>query len=152
MSPGFDYIERLRATSDRLLDIGWANEDTHVAISFQAGLYWALDQPGLPLHRFAESRPVSQGSAMVTRYDSQQNIFRWNHVHVAAKVRCWTDPEPDMFVRTLHGGNDSTRSVPEKAQRLDPAEAVNVLRDRFGLAPLRIRPQLARLHVMVPTA
>jgi hypothetical protein len=67
-------------------------------------------------------------------------------------VRCWTDPSPGMFLRTLHGGNDSARSVPAKAQRILPAEAATLLRERFGLAPLRIRPQLARLHGTVPTA
>jgi hypothetical protein len=147
-----DYIERLRTTADRVLDAGWADAETLVAISFQSGFYWALDQPGLPLFRFSEARPVGQGSAMVMPYDSQQNIFRWNHAFLPAHVRCWTDPSPGMFLRTLHGGNDSARSVPAKAQRILPAEAATLLRERFGLAPLRIRPQLARLHGTVPTA
>jgi hypothetical protein len=60
---------------------------------------------------------VGQGSAMVMPYDSQHNIFRWNHAFLPAHVRCWTDPSPDMFLRSIHGGNDSTRTVPEKAQR-----------------------------------
>jgi len=147
-----DYVERLRASADRMLGSGWADAETPVAIGYQSGLYWALDQPGLPLFRFTEARPVGQGSAMVMPYDSKQNIFRWNHAFLPAHVRCWTDPAPEMFVRTLHGGNDSTRSVPAKAQRLTPPVAASLLRDRFGLAPVKIRPQLARLHGTVPTA
>ncbi|KPQ13333.1 MAG: putative rhamnosyl transferase [Rhodobacteraceae bacterium HLUCCO18] len=141
-----DYIERLRETSDRLLDAGWATEETPVAIGFQSGIYWALDKPGLPVFRFSEIRPLAQASAMITPFDFRLNIFRWNHAHLLAHVRCWTDPEPDMFVRSVHDGNDSGRTVPKGAERLPPGEAVSVLRDRFGLAPMRIRPQLGRLH------
>jgi hypothetical protein len=146
-----DYVERLRATADHLLDMGWATAETQVAISYQTGFYWALDQPGLPLFRFTEARPVGQGSAMLMPNDGQHNIFRWNHTFLPAHVRCWTDPAPEMFLRTLHGGNDSTRTMPQKAQRLAPPAAASVLRERFGLAPLRIRPQLARLHGTVLT-
>jgi hypothetical protein len=146
-----DYVERLRAVSDRFLDLGWADAETPVALGYQSGLYWALDQDGQPLYRFTEARLLGQGSAMITPFDHTMNIYRWNHARLPAHVRCWTDPAPDMFLRTLHGGNDSTRTVPLKAKRLAPAAAVTLLRDRFGLAPQRIRPQLARLHGMVPT-
>lgn len=141
-----DYIERLRSNSDRLLDLGWADAQTPVAIGFQSGLYWALDHADQPLYRFSEARLLGQGSAMITPFDFKLNIYRWNHARLPAHVRCWTDPEPDMFLRTLHGDSDSTRSVPAKAQRLIPKEAASVLRDRFGLAPMRIRPRLAQLH------
>jgi len=141
-----DYVERLRQTADRLLDAGWATTEMPVAIGFQSGLYWALDKPGLPVFRCSETRPLAQASAMITPFDFRLNIFRWNHAHLLAHVRCWTDPEPDMFLRSVHEGNDSGRSVPARAERLPPAEVARVLRDRFGLAPLRIRPQLARLH------
>jgi hypothetical protein len=147
-----DYIERLRAISDHLIGAGWASAETPVAVGFQSGLYWSFEDDGLPLYRFTESRPTGQGSAMVTPYDHPQNIFRWNHAFLPSHVRCWTDPEPDMFLRTIHGGNDSSRSIPKKADPVSPAGANTLLRDRFGLAPLRIRPQLARLHGKVPSA
>jgi hypothetical protein len=141
-----DYVERLRSVADTLLDNGWADREMPVAIGFQSGLYWALDQSDLPLFRCSEPRLLGQGSAMVAAYDARVNIFRWNHAYLPAHVRCWTDPAPDMFLRTLHGGNDSARSIPAKAVRLATSEAVPLLRDRFGLAATRIRPHLARLH------
>ncbi len=147
-----DYIERLRATSDQLIDIGWATADVPVAIGFQSGVYWSLNQPGLPLFRHTEARPLGQGSAMITAYDMRHNIYRWNHTYLLARARCWTDPEPDMFLRTLHGGNDSTRTVPVNAELLLPEEAEEVLSARFGLDPQGIRPELARLHGTVETA
>jgi hypothetical protein len=51
-----------------------------------------------------------------------------------------------MFVRTLHSGNDSDRTVPKTAERLAEHEARSVLRDRFGLAPNRLAGRLARLR------
>ncbi len=141
-----DYVERLRDTADRMLDVGWADAETPGAIGFQTGLFWALEEPGLPVYRHSETRPTGQASAMVTAYDFQHNIFRWNHAYLLAHARCWTDPAPDMFVRMLHGGNDSDRSVPKKARRLPEREGRTLLRDRFGLAPLRIRPKLERLQ------
>jgi hypothetical protein len=146
-----DYIERLRATSDLLLDNGLATADRPVAIGFQSGLYWSLNQPGLPLFRHSEARPLGQGSAMITPYDMKQNIFRWNHTQLLARVPCWTDPAPDMFLRTLHGGNDSTRTVPVNAHLLLPEEAEAALRDRFGIDAANTRPQMARLHGTVET-
>lgn len=147
-----DYIERLRATSDQLIEIGWARAETPVAIGFQSGVYWSLNQPGLPLFRHTEARPLGQGSAMITSYDMRHNIYRWNHTYLLARARCWTDPAPDMFLRTLHGGNDSTRTVPVNAELLLPEEAEAVLSARFGLDAQGIRPHLARLHGTVETA
>ena len=142
-----DYIERLRETSDRLLDAGWATEGDARGHRVSVGDLLGTGQTGPPgLFAFSEIRPLAQASAMITPFDFRLNIFRWNHAHLLAHVRCWTDPEPDMFVRSVHDGNDSGRTVPKDAERLPPGEAVSVLRDRFGLAPMRIRPQLGRLH------
>lgn len=141
-----DYIERLRAAADGLLSLGWATAEGPAAIGFQSGVCWALDAPGQPLFRYSEARPLGQGSAMVASRDFRQNIYRWNHTFLSAHVRCWTDPAPDMFLRTFHGGNDSARTVPAKAHRLSPQDAASVLSDRFGLDTARALPLLARLH------
>jgi hypothetical protein len=141
-----DFVEKLRRTSDQMLGTGWANAETPGVIAFQTGLFWALDEPGLPVYRHSETRPTGQASAMVTAFDFQHNIFRWNHAHLLAHARCWTDPAADMFVRTLHSGNDSDRTVPKTAERLAEHEARSVLRDRFGLAPNRLAGRLARLR------
>ncbi|MCU4655176.1 putative rhamnosyl transferase [Roseibacterium sp. SDUM158016] len=145
-----DYVERLRDTADRLLDIGWADAETPAVIGYQTGLYWALDDPALPLYRYSETRPLGQASAMVTAFDFQHNIYRWNHAHLLANARCWTDPRDDMFLRTLHGGNDSTRTAPKGASRLAPAMADEALSQRFGLAPKAVRQAIARLTRAAP--
>ena len=49
---------------------------------------------------------------MIAHPDSQHNIYRWNHRKLACNARCWIDPHEYMFVRTLHGHNDSDRSIP----------------------------------------
>ena len=78
---------------------------------------------------------LSPRAAMITPADGQVNIFRWNHRRLPAHVRCWTDPDEIMFLRTLHQSNDSDRSVPGSAKPLDSHEVRAMLQARFGIDP-----------------
>jgi hypothetical protein len=144
-----DYVERLRETADRLLDLGWADALTPAVVGYQTGLYCPLDDPALPLYRYSESRPLGQASAMVTAFDHQHNIYRWNHAHLLANARVWSDPGPDMFLRSIHHGNDSKRTVPKGAARIADGEADALLRARFGLDPQKVRRALSRVRAGV---
>lgn len=141
-----DYVERLRDRADRLLGAGLADEETPVAISFQSGLLWDLDAPGRPVYRMAETRPPAQASAMVTPRDFGPNIFRWNHSKLLSRARCWTEPAPEMFVRTLHGGSDSGRGKPRTAEPVQANVAERLLQERFGVMPGRVAARLDRAH------
>jgi hypothetical protein len=44
-----------------------------------------------------------------------------------------------MFVRTLHGHNDSDRSIPPDARVLPAWQAKKLFRERFGLMPNRLQ-------------
>ncbi len=141
-----DYIEKTRAVADQLLDIGWATEETPAAICFHRGIYWNMNSETEPFWEFRENQPLGLASAMVTPMDDKANIFRWNHRFLASQVRCWTDPNEIMFVRTLHGHNDSRRSIPPEAVPMRWKTARDLLRDRFGLAPRRAFSMVERIR------
>ena len=73
-------------------------------------------------------------------------MFRWNHRKVAAHVRRWMDPTDMMFIRTLHGHNDSDRSVPPGAEPMTDHQAKTLMRDRFGLEPVKLINMMRRLR------
>lgn len=142
-----DYIERTRAISDQLLTLGWADEETPAAICFHRGVYWDMARPEEDqFWDFSEKEPLGLVSAMITTPDGQQNIYRWNHRRLASQVRCWIDPNDYMFVRTLHGQNDSDRSIPPDALALPAWQAKKLFRDRFGLSPRRLLPLMQGLQ------
>jgi len=143
-----DYIARTRDIADKLLTIGWADVDTPAVIAFHRGIYWDMARDDdEQFWDFSEMQPLGLASAMITPLESQVNIFRWNHRKLASQVRCWIDPQDYMFVRTLHGYNDSDRSIPPDARLLPAWQAKKLFRDRFGLAPKKLLPLMAQLQM-----
>lgn len=142
-----DYIARTRAIADQLLTLGWADAETPAAICFHRGIYWDMARPEAEqFWDFSEKEPLGLASAMITTPDGMANIYRWNHRRLASQVRTWIDPVDPMFIRTLHGQNDSNRSIPPDAAVMPAADARKLMRDRFGLAPRRLLPLMADLQ------
>lgn len=141
-----DYIAKTRDIADTLIKLGWATEDTPAAVCFHRGIYWDMKRPDDPFWDYTEIKPLGLASAMVHHRDSRHHIYRWNHRKLAGKVRCWTDPTDHMFVRTLHGHNDSNRQIPSDAELLPEQEAHVLLRERFGLTPKQLLPMMKSLH------
>ncbi len=141
-----DYIAKTREIADQLLTLGWANKETPAAVCFHRGIYWDMNSVDEPFWDFSENQPLGLASAMVMTPDAKANIFRWNHRLLASQARCWIDPHEQMFLRTLHGHNDSGRSIPPGAIKMGPAAARQIMRDRFGLMPKRIETFLNRFE------
>ncbi len=142
-----DYIERLRATADQLLSLGWADAENPAVIAYHRGIYWDMNDPKTPFYDFKEIQPLGLASAMITPVETQANIYRWNHRRLAAYARCWIDPTDLMFVRTLHGDNDSDRTIPPGAVPMPTPKGRRLLQERFGLDPARAMA-VARRYVM----
>ena len=147
-----DYIAKTRAVADQLLKLGWADEDTPAAIAFHRGIYWNMNSQEKPYWELSEIGPLGLASAMVTHNDSLANVYRWNHRKIAANVRTWCDPNDVMFVRTLHGVNDSDRSIPPTAELMEITKAQTLMRDRFALQPIKTLAALARLRESDPNS
>lgn len=130
-----DYIARTRAAADVLLREGMADAENPAVIAFHRGLYWDLKMPEQPFYDVRERMPLGLAAAMIAPVDAQENIFRWNHRHLAARVRTWADPTDQMFLRTLHRSNDSNGSIPPGAEPISIPDAKSLLADRFGIDP-----------------
>lgn len=141
-----DYIARTRAVADQLLTLGWADEQTPAAICFHHGIYWDTTRPEEDqFWDFSEKEPLGLAAAMITTPEGMTNIYRWNHRKLASQVRCWIDPTDYMFLRSLHGHNDSDRTIPPGAQSLPPRLAKTLLRDRFGLMPNKLQAMIQHM-------
>ena len=141
-----DYIERTREISDKLIAMGWASADIPAAVCFHRGIYWDMNRNDDPFWEYSEPQPLGLASAMITTPDSPHNIYRWNHRKLASHARCWIDPHQFMFVRTLHGHNDSDRSIPPGAKPLPDWQVRKLFRARFNLAPRKIIPMMHQLQ------
>lgn len=141
-----DYIERTRAVADGLIAMNWATADTPAAVCFHRGIYWDMTRKDDPFWDYSEPQPLGLASAMIHTPDSTHNIYRWNHRKLACNARCWIDPNEYMFVRTLHGHNDSGRSIPPGARQLPDWQARKLFRERFGLTPKRLLPIMEKLQ------
>jgi hypothetical protein len=143
---GCDYIERTREISDNLIKLGWATAEVPAAVCFHRGIYWDMKRDEDQFWDYSEPQPLGLASAMIAHPDSQHNIYRWNHRKLACNARCWIDPHEYMFVRTLHGHNDSDRSIPPGARQLPDWQARKLFRERFGLNPKRLLPIMSKLQ------
>ena len=128
-----DYVARTRAMADALIGAGLAEGPTVVA--FARGIYWDLHEPGLPYADFREPQPLGLACAMITGADLPTCVYRYNHRKLPGQVRTVMDPDGFMFLRTLHGHNDSGRQIPPHAQPLPLGRARNLIRQRFALEP-----------------
>jgi hypothetical protein len=141
-----DYIARTRAIADQLLTLGWADAETPAAICFHRGIYWDMARPeDDQFWDYSEKEPLGLAAAMITTPDGMSNIYRWNHRRLASQVRCWSDPNDHMFIRTLHGHNDSDRTIPPDARAMPAVQAKTLFRERFGLLPLRLQAKIQQM-------
>ncbi len=141
-----DFIEKTREISDNLIKLNWATKEVPAAVCFHRGIYWDMKRDADQFWDHSEVMPLGLASAMITRPDAIENIYRWNHRKLAAHARCWIDPHDFMFVRTLHAHNDSDRSIPPPALQLPDWQARKLFRERFGLNPKRLLPIMKKLH------
>lgn len=126
-----DYIARTRDHADRLIGAGMAERPTVVA--FSRGVYWDMHDPRQPFWDFREPQPLGLACAMITTADLPTCIYRYNHRRLACFVPTYMDADGFSFLRTLHGHNDSGRSIPPHAVEMPFRKGRKMLAERFGL-------------------
>jgi hypothetical protein len=140
-----DYIARTRTLAGRLIRAGLAEGPT--ALAFAKGIYWDMNAPQAPFHEYREPQPLGLASAMITSAALETNIYRYNHRRLACFVPTYMEPDGYMFLRTLHGHNDSRRSIPPHAKAIVLEEARQLLVGRFAIdvdAALALMPESPR--------
>jgi len=127
-----DYIALTRDRADRALHAGLA--DAPYALAFSRGIYWNLRDAEQPFHEFREPQPLGLACAMITTEDLPTCIYRYNHRRLGCYVPTYMEPGPDhMFLRTLHGHNDSGRSIPPHAVEMMTRKGRKAMEERLGL-------------------
>lgn len=132
-----DYIALTRDRADRAIHAGLA--DQPYALAFSRGIYWNLYDPQQPFHEFREPQPLGLACAMITTADLPTCVYRYNHRRLGCYIPTYMEPGPDyMFLRTLHGHNDSGRSIPPHAVEMATRKGRKLLGERFGLDPDKV--------------
>lgn len=100
-----ETLARIREIADQMIPL--RDPDRPLVIGFNRGFY--LDQrPEQPvLREMYERTPLGVGLAMVAPKAERTNIFRRNHRGLSQFFDVYTEVERPMFIRTVHGDNDS---------------------------------------------
>jgi hypothetical protein len=125
-------IARIRAVANSLLQV--RSDTKPFVIAFNRGLY--LDSSAEePITEWYERAPLGIGLAMVTPKGDHATVFRRNHRNLVEYYDCYTEVSRPMWIRSVHGDNDSTAQPQGRAGTLRPRGLKRVLLDGFGLTP-----------------
>jgi hypothetical protein len=127
-----NFIARLRnrARASRGL---WAGGQT-VEIDFHSG--FALISGAAPQVLAVTVAHWTPAQAFVTRPDQPRTAFSDNHFTSWRRTACLSCPDPQMFIRSFHGDNDSGRTadnIVKLANFAQPEDLDATLARRFGI-------------------
>lgn len=125
-------VGRIRAVADNMLAV--REDKKPFVIAFNRGLY--LDPKSeTPITEWYERAPLGIGLAMVTPKGDHATVFRRNHRNLVEYYDCYSEVARPMWIRSVHGDNDSTAQPQGRAGALRPRGVRRVLADGFGLTP-----------------
>ena len=112
-----DYVAHLRRAARRVLRVsGW---DRPVVLGFNRGLYVDLNEGRM--FDAAERTPLSVGTAMAAPADHPDNVYARNHRLLPEFYDTWQEATTPMWIRSIHGDNDSDPHVAGRTGMLDEA-------------------------------
>ena len=103
------------------------------ALTFQRGFYLDLTEKTAALSDWAERTPPSPGLTVVAPIDERTNCYRYNHRRLSQHMNCYSDISTPMFLRAVHGGNDSEAKPIGVKGALKPNGIARVLRRGFAM-------------------
>ncbi len=122
---------RIKALASALLAV--RTTDKPFAIAFNRGFYFDPDNADAPLQEVYERHPLGVGMAVVAGRADRANVFRRNHRNVAQFYDTYTEVDLPMFVRSVHGDNDSGAQNSGRAGKMAPGRMRRIVRDDFGI-------------------
>ena len=125
-----ETIAKTRALAEGLLNLRSSKKP--FVVGFNRGYFLNLEDP-FTLEEVTEKTPLGIGLSVIAPAHQRINVFRRNHRLVAQFFDCYTDVNTPMFVRTIHGENDSDTYQSGSAKAVDRKIAALQLRDGFGL-------------------
>lgn len=126
-----DTVARIRKAALKMA--GLTNVNKPFAISFNRG-YFVQEMPsGLIVEEVSERTPLGIGLTLAAPRDHPVNVFRRNHRIIPQFFDTFSDASHAMFVRSIHGDNDSGAVQTGKAKAVPPNEAEIILTRDFGI-------------------
>jgi len=114
--------------------------DKPFAIGFNRGAFLTLSPKGNRIEAVSERAPIGIGLTLVVPVDQRSNIFRRNHRLLHQFYDCFTDASEMMFIRTVHGDNDSgTVSTGTPDKKMTQQDLAAQIERGFGLTLARMK-------------
>ena len=139
---GRDFVSRLRAAASGHAAL--AESRGFFAVDFPAGWHATAGPDGI---RAAETVVPHLGVAFAIVFAAglRKGVFDFAHNRVPRFMACASFPDPDMYVRGLHGSNDSGPGGGLRPMQLAPLDAAGEARFRqaFGIEADRVRALFA---------
>ena len=138
-----DFIRRLRRDFKRTRRLFGANKA--MAIDYSRGINLFDDSGTLSLYpRFEAFLGIA--FAVCTRPGDGQYILDFMHHVIWQKMPVVTQSDNFMWVRGVHGTNDSGGPRPKAHFEVDPTQLRRILRQRFRIEPQAFKQALRAYH------
>lgn len=131
------YIQRLREHIPALKLLGV--NDTPVSLAFMKGILVRKEAQENELVPYISTLPTSVGLAVYTPVSWGQTIYHFLHQRINLKMSIIGKCDEFMFIRTLHGSNDSRGLLFGDEFRIAPARLSRQLQRKFGVSPDHLR-------------
>ena len=122
-----DYVAHLRRRTRRVLRVsGW---DRPAVLAFNRGLY--VDTGAGRLFDATERLPLSVGTALAAPAGHRDNVYARNHRILPEFYDSWQEATTPMWIRSVHGDNDSEPTVVGRTGLMDD-EGIDAALARFA--------------------
>ncbi|MBC2836943.1 glycosyltransferase [Paragemmobacter straminiformis] len=137
-----DHIARLRRIAQGVA----AFTATPFAVTQNRGLFVDLTGKEPQFVEATEKMPLSVGVALCAPAGYGDNIFRRNHRLLPQFFTTFSDATEMAYLRSIHGGNDSTAHTTGVVTDRSPAEASALLGAHFATTPAMLNRLVSALR------
>ncbi|WP_166417994.1 glycosyltransferase [Cochlodiniinecator piscidefendens] len=124
------FTRRTKATASMLIE--HERCEAPVVIGYNKGFYLNIMDGDNDIYDVSEKTPLGIGLSLLAPADYEQNIYVRNHRMLPAYFDTYTVADTPMFIRSVHGDNDSTSFMSGKERTMSRGEINLLLMTEFG--------------------
>lgn len=129
-----DFVAKARDRADRMIADQQVEQQPAI-LAHTNGLYWDAAHGMDGFTHVLERTPLGLACAMVTKRGMPENVFRRDHRKFGCFFPTMLDPSEVMFIRSVHGYNDSGDKSERERLDISQESLRRVIENRFGLKP-----------------
>lgn len=129
-----DFVAKVRDRAGRMI-AGRQIEQQPAILAYTNGLYWQASNGMDGFTHVLERTPLGLSCAMVAKRGMPENVFRRDHRKFGCFFPTLLDPTEIMFIRSVHGYNDSGDKSERERLEISQESLRRVIESRFGLNP-----------------